>query len=94
MADECNSLFSLNTLNSNFATNISIKKPNLHSSSSAILDSGCTGNYLRPDAPVVDQDYTTPPISCRILAVLSTTLSDDKYIDYHTHWQEAWKMYT
>ena len=63
MAGECNSLFSINTLKTNLETNVSLKKPNLHSPTSAILNSGCTGNYLRTDAPVVDRDYTTHPIT-------------------------------
>ena len=62
MAWECNSLFKINTLNSRLSQNTRLKQPSLNSPSSAILDSGCTGNYLRPDAPVVNRDYTTLPI--------------------------------
>ena len=29
----------------------------------AIIDSGCSGNYLRDDAPIVDKDPTTPRIT-------------------------------
>ena len=63
MAGECNSCYSINSLKTNLQTTISLKKPTLHSPHIAILDSGCTGNYLRTDAPVVDRDYTSHPIT-------------------------------
>ena len=63
MAGECNSCYSINSLKTNLQTTISLKNPTLHSPRIAILDSGCTGNYLRTDAPVVDRDYTSHPIT-------------------------------
>ena len=36
---------------------------NLHTTDMSIIDSGCTGNYLRDDVPVVSIDHTTPRIT-------------------------------
>ena len=63
MADECSSYYSINSLKTSLQSHISLNKPNLHSSNIAILDSGCTGNYLRTDAPVVDRDFSSHPIT-------------------------------
>ena len=64
MACECEDRYLvLNTINTSLHPKISNAKPNLYSQNSAIIDSGCSGNYLRPDAPVVTRDYTTPPVT-------------------------------
>ena len=35
---------------------------NYNTHDTAIIDSGCSGNYLRDDAPVVNRDTTSPSI--------------------------------
>lgn len=65
MLCRCNDCFSsyTNTVNninhqiSNLNYNL-----NLNKHDTAIIDSGCSGNYLRDDAPVVNRDTTSPSI--------------------------------